>query len=206
MKFLILIFLSIFFCSTLSFAESTLLKVVGVSAGHVVTNRDIEIDTIVESVLFNTTSDVINATPAYRNQVLLEWAAYTEAHTFALSRVPTSEVNSQMRTFLAKVKSNENLHTRWTNLQPSSFEMRSLMKRKLRAKKFMQFKEQSSLVPTTDEEALNYYQRHKNQYEDADFSEVSDQIKTMLSQQRAKNRIEQWHQTMKSKHKIRYGL
>lgn len=196
-KTLILIIGLFCFCRLL--VADTVLKVVGTSAGEVVTNRDIEIDRVIESILFDKALPTVKL---HTDQVLLEFAIDKEAQIFALSRISKRDIRSELTRFQTQLSLKKNLSTLWEGLQVSRFELISSMRRKLRAKKFIKFKEQSSLIPITDEEALNHYQQYKGNYDAADFSKVSDQIKKTLSHKRAKDRIDQWHIDLKNKHNI----
>ena len=180
-------------------SADVILRIVGSSAGEVVTNRDVEIDRIVESVLFNKPLPEVKS---HMDQVLLEYAIDKEAQIFALSRVSKRDIISELTKFRNQLSLKKNLSTAWKNLQVSRSELASSIRRKLRAKKFIGFKEQSSLIPITDEEALSHYQENKKDYDSVDFSGVSDQIRKTLSHKRAKDRIDQWHLDLKSKHNI----
>ena len=188
-----------FFCFCRLLFADTVLKVVGTSAGEVVTDRDIEIDRVIESVLFK---KALPETTLHTDQVLLECAIDKEAQIFALSRISKKDIRSELTSFQTQLSLKKKLSTLWKGLQVSRSELISSIRRKLRAKKFIKFKEQSSLIPITDEEALDYYQQYKESYDDADFSKVSGQIKKTLSRERAKDRIDQWHLDLKSKHNI----
>ena len=197
-KKLILSIIFFCFCESL-LADNAVLKIVGTSADQVVTNRDIEIDRIVESILFDKPLPEITS---HIDQVLLEHAIDKEAQVFALSRVSNREVRSELTRFRDRLSSEKKMSALWKDLRVTRSELMSSIRRKLRANKFIKFKEQSSLIPITDEEALNYYQENKNDYGKANFSTVSDQIKTALSRKRAKDRMDQWRLDLKSKHSI----
>ena len=196
-KTIILIIILFCFCK-FSFTDP-ILKIVGTSADQVITNRDIEVDRIIESVLFDKTLPEIIL---HTDQVLLEYAIDKEAQIFALSRISKKEVRSELTRFQTRLSLKKDLSALWKSLEVSRLELVSSIRRKLRAKKFIKFKEQSSLIPITDEEALNHYQENKKNYDNVKFSDVSDQIKKTLSHKRAKDRIDQWHLDLKSKHNI----
>ena len=178
----------------------SLIQVVGQLTGHVVTSREVKMDRVVEAILFDHPNPPNISVHA--DQVLLEWAIYKEAQTFALSNLPARQLNSMIKDFRSKLRSNKSLQSEWTNLKALKTEVRSLIQRKWRAKKFMEFKQQSSLAPITDEEALHYYQKQKKQYGSKSFEQVSQSIKTKLSLERAKRRIQQWHEDLKIKYKL----
>ncbi len=194
----LVLIIGVFCFHQLLFAD-TILNIVGTSADQVITSRDIEIDRIIESVLFNKPLPELKL---HTDQVLLEYAIDKEAQIFALSRISKREVISELTRFQTQLSSKKDLFSLWKDLQVSRSELVSSIQRKLRAKKFIKFKEQSSLIPITDEEAVNYYQENKNNYDGTSFSNVSGQIKKALSQQRAKDRIDQWHLDLKNKHNI----
>ena len=194
-----LILVVVFFCFCKFLFADAILKVAGTSAGQVVTSRDIEIDRIVESVLFN---KPLSKMEFHTDQVLLECAIDKEAEIFALSRVSNRDVISEMKRFQSQLSLKKNLSALWEELQVSRSELMFSIRRKLRAKKFIKFKEQSSLIPITDEEALTHYRENKKKYDDSDFSNVSDQIKKTLSLKRAKERMDQWRLDLKNKHNI----
>ena len=189
----------VFFCFCEFLFADAILKIVGTSAGQVLTSRDIEIDRVIEAVLF---SKPLPEIETHTDQMLLEHAIDKEAQIFALSRISRKEVISELKKFQAQLSLKKDLSSLWKSLEVSKSELVSLIRRKLRAKKFIRFKQQSSLIPITDEEALNHYQENKRDYNNASFSEVSDRIKTTLSRKRAKDRMDQWHLDLKNKHNI----
>ena len=95
------------FFSVLLCAEDTLLKIVGLSADQVVTNRDVEMDRVVESVLYDKRLPDFSS---HIDQVLLEYAIYKEAQTFGLSRISRRQLRSGMEKFNTQLRSNKNLY------------------------------------------------------------------------------------------------
>lgn len=180
--------------------SETLIKVVGKSKEHVLTSREVEINQILETILFN--QKTLPPISIYIDQVLLEWAIYKEAQIFAINKMSATQITAMIKEFKSKIQSHKALQAKWMKLKVLNSEMRTLIERKWRAKKFMEFKQQSSLAPIIDEEALKYYQKQKEQYEEKDFSQVSKSIKKQLSQERAQKRLQQWHQDLKAKYKL----
>ena len=191
-----------FLISLLSFnaTPQTLIKVVGKSKEHVLTSREVEMNQILETVLFD--QKTFPNTSIYIDQVLLEWAIYKEAQIFDINKISAKQINAMIRKFQSQIRSDKTLKAKWTQLKVLSSEMRTLIERKWRAKKFMEFKQQSSIAPIIDEEALKYYQKQKAKYNEKEFSQVSESIKKQLSQERAQSRIQQWHQDLKAKYKL----
>ena len=82
-------------------------------------------------------------------------------------------------------------------------ELHELILRKLRSKKFVQFKSRASVVPVTDAEALQYFQKNRVRFGNAPFAKFRDSIKSLLAQDQASRRIREWFEILQKKYHVR---
>ncbi|HEX4922476.1 MAG TPA: hypothetical protein VFV50_00250 [Bdellovibrionales bacterium] len=185
-------------------------KVVGTVADKVVTSREVQLNYILERALSGSGSGQVPSdvdSEAFRkeiSQVLLEWMVYLEAQAFALADIGSEERRVAEDKLTILLKNNESLSSTWKNLAPTSAERDQLLLRKLRAKKFIRFKTDSSFVTVTDREALSYFQKNRVKFGSLPFEKFKESIKTFLSQQQADERLKEWFRILQKKYQVRH--
>lgn len=190
-------------------ADTTISQIAGQAADHVLTTREAKIDYFIETALFadpkkerlemNWTAKKYDLEVS---RVLMEILVNKEASAFGISLVPEDDISKA----ISVVKTFANLETNrqsFNSLLASSSEIREIVSRKLRAKKFIQFKTQASVVPSTDAEALQYFQKNRSKFGNAPFSQFKESIKSFLSQTQANQRIGEWFDLLQKKYHIR---
>ncbi len=186
-----------------------------------VTTRQVLMSAIVESALAEKTSlspNQVNVSSLDLNKpksrefirqataVLIEWAVFIEAQAFSSAEVSPAQVKQAKRNLKAKINASQQLRSRWSQIQPTDKEIQSLLERKLRAKKFIQFKIESSSLPVTDKEAHDYFESNRLQFEDLPFEKFKPKIKELISRQQVDRRIKDWFELLHSKYKIHNDL
>lgn len=189
-------------------------KIISSQAGrvnrHVVTTREVAANAWVEYALGqkNQVKNLDLNEPKSKEflrettAVLLEWAIYLEAESFATSTVTRAERASAIRIVKSKLKNQK----KWRALRLESHELESLVERKLRAKKFIQFKVESSAVPVSDAEARQYFETNRLKFENLPFESFKETIRTYLSRQQVDRRLKDWFELLQVKYKVRNYL
>ncbi|MCC7404181.1 MAG: hypothetical protein IT288_07255 [Bdellovibrionales bacterium] len=181
---------------------------VGQVASEVITSREVQINFLVEKALYSKgakrgAGSSLNwgDKSFYRetNGVLLEWVVHLEAQNFAATKVTPAEIDQAEKSVRDQLRQN----TQWNQLDVTRKELRLLLDRKIRAKKFIQFKAQSSVVPITDDEAQDYFEKNRTKFGDLPFANFKDNIKSFLSRQQVDRRLKDWFEVLQAKYKVR---
>jgi hypothetical protein len=188
-------------------------KVVGTVADKVVTSREVQLNFIIERALAGSGSTTVPTdvdSESFRkevSQVLLEWMVFLEAQAFALADVGADERRVAEDRLSLLLRDQGGMNAIWKNLAPTTSERDGLLLRKLRAKKFIRFKTDSSFVTVTDREALSYFQKNRVKFGNLPFDKFKESIKTFLSQQQADERLKEWFRILQKKYQVRhFGL
>ncbi len=164
---------------------------------HVLTLREVEINGLVEQALYP--DQAVSEDLAIRvNAVLLEWVVYLEAKSFSMRGLEGEE----MRAELSRVQSFWKGHSKWGKWEVSEGELSAILNRKAIAKNLIQFKSNSSLVPVSDQEAFDYFEKNRSRFGQLPFSNFKDNIKKFLAQQRLDQRLKDWFEVLQKKYKI----
>ena len=178
---------------------------------HVVTSREVNMNYFVESILYGKKG--AKAPKEFYNvrsndfsrevtAVLLEWVVFLESKGFESVSVSSEEVKLAQKRFLSSTQSS----SLWKTLQASSNELNELLSRKLRAKKFIRFKVDSSRVPITDDEANAYFEQNRVKFGNLPFKNFRENIKVYLERQQVDRRLKDWFDVLQNKYKVRNFL
>ena len=184
---------------------------VGHLTNHVVTSREVNINFFVESVLYGK-RDKARVKKFYNvksaefsrevTAVLLEWVVYRESKAFTTIKVPERELHKALLKFMAIAKSRH----LWPSLHVSHSELRALVTRKLRAKKFVRFKVDSSVVPITEDEARKYFKQNRLKFGNLPFDNFKQNIIAYLSRKQVDRRLKDWFDVLQNKYQVRNFL
>ncbi|MCB0364381.1 MAG: hypothetical protein H6624_00900 [Bdellovibrionaceae bacterium] len=187
-------------------------KVLTATVGHVsdevVTSREVQINYLVEKALYGKGRSNRSIPPLEWghknfprevNGVLLEWVVHLEAKNFAATKVTSLDVDKAEKTVREKLRS----HSQWAQLGVTRKELRLLLDRKIRAKNFIQFKAQTSVVPVTDDEAQDYFEKNRLKFGNFPFDKFKSNIKSFLSRQQVDRRLKDWFEVLQAKYKVR---
>lgn len=133
---------------------------------------------------------------------LLEAAVYLEAQAFSAALIKPEEVRLARKKILAKLRNNRN----WKSLEVSESEFTELMDHKLRAKKFIQFKVDSSAIPISEKEMKDYYESNRVRFDDQPYEKHKDNIRAYLNRAQVDRRLKDWFELLQAKYKIRNFL
>ncbi len=191
-------------------AESTITQVVGQAGDRIVTSREVQVNYFAEAALFpdEKSKQDLKLTAADSGfareitHVLIEWIVYKEADIFNAATVPEDDILKSISVIRTSANLAE-LKSYWDNFGVTTQELREVVKRKLVAKKFIQFKTRASVVPVTDAEALQYFQKNRIRFGNAPFAQFKDSIKSLLAQEQANTRIRDWFELLQKKYRVR---
>lgn len=194
---------------TFASAAEIISRSVGQVAEYVVTSREVQISNLIEQALnlgeekfFHGARLLKLSEPAFKeelNSVFLEIVVDREARAFAATSIEPEEMSNAFANLFSSVKKTGT----YDLLKPSAVELKSILHRKLRAKNFIRFKAESSIVPVTDSEALNYFNRNRAKFGSQPFAAFNDRIKSFLTKQRVDERLEVWFTALQKKYRVR---
>lgn len=198
---------------TLQAAAATVVsETVGQVGDYVITSREVQIATVIDNILFppkdakkNALEETGPGTKEFRGHVtavLLETVVAMEAEAFNVGSVPDTELNEA----LSKVEKATAGKTYWSQLQPTTLEVKRLTTRKLAAKSFIKFKTSSMAGIVSDIDAFAYYEKNRVKFGSTSFASIKDNIKSFLAQQQLEERLRSWFEVMKRKYKVRNFL
>jgi hypothetical protein len=175
---------------------------------HVVTSREVRINKWVEVTLYpaqlrkgqKEVSD-LGSTQFIQdtNRVLLEWMVFLESQAFNAQAIAEEQVSEAKQNFLKTARKSP----LWDELGIRVGELEELLRRKLQAKKFIQFKASSSVVPVTDEEAQVYFNKNRLDFGDLPFESFRENIKAFLARKHVDKRLKDWFIVLQNKYKVR---
>jgi hypothetical protein len=180
---------------------------VGLVKGQVVTSRQVQIQNLLESALYDKSQKPqfkllsldSKAFNKATQEVLLESVIALEAHNFNVIQV-TPEEQHQAEARVARYLKNNPV---WKSLQVSSHELEAGLHQKIQAKKFIEFRATSSVLPVTDAEALRYYNENKMKFENLPFENLKENIKSYLSRTQVERRLKDWYDVLLSKYQVK---
>lgn len=174
---------------------------------QVVTSREVQIQNMLELVLYQkATRDKLRtlavdsrAFGQATQDALLEVAIAMEAESFNLVQIKAAEVTAAQSRALRVLNSVAD----WKELEVSKQELEKGIKRKLQAKKFIEFRAQSSVLPVTDAEAQKYFTENRLKYGGLPFENFKDSIKSYLSRTQVERRLKDWYDLLLNKYQVK---
>lgn len=197
-----------------AFGESSIgtgAKVVSTAVGQVknfvVTSRDVQIQNLLEISLFDKSPQEkikilgLDSKPFSKavQATLLEWVVSLEAQSFSLVEITDKEINEHEKTALKALQKAKV----WTQLEVSSSELNSALKRKILSKKLIEFRAKSSVLPVTDVEAQRYFEENRLKFGNLPFENFKENIKSFLSRNQVDKRIKDWIEVLMAKYKVK---
>ncbi len=189
-------------------ATTLVLKTVGQVADQVITSRTVQINAGLEQALYQRKGQVqipkMNSM-AFKKEVsatLLETTVFMESKNFNLAQVKNSDVSKAYTDALRRLSRVPD----WKALEVEASEIRRAIQRKLRAKKFIRFKADSSVVPVTNSEARDYFDKNRLKFGDLPFENFKENIKAYLSRQQVEQRLRDWFEVLQNKYNVKNAL
>ena len=180
--------------------ENVFTMVVGSVSDQVVTAREVKIATLVDHFLFSN-REALGKIDDEVYHVLLEIAVAMESKPFSID-VTDEEIAQSEKKVLASASATS-VKGSWDNLDPERKELRTILGFKIKARKFIEFKNKASVLSVSDSDAMQYFEKNKKKFGSAPFSQFKDTIKSVLSQQQAEGRMKDWFVVLQKKYKIR---
>lgn len=187
-------------------------KVVGRAGDYFFTSREVQINYVLEQALVLPPEKFAKAPlnlpvedKNFRlelNGVFLEWVVAQEAQAFAVAKIDDREFQQAVEMIGQRLAAKRY----WKDLKVDDDELKTFLMRKLRAKKFIQFKAESSVIEITESEALDYYQKNQGRFGDVPFSSFSEKIRTFLKQKKRDERLQAWFDVLQNKYEVRTYL
>lgn len=199
--------------STTSAPEAHAAQIVSGQAGKVanvaMTTRQVAMHSLVENALGRENQVALDLAQTKSREfirettaALVESAVFLEAQAFSAALIKPDELQIARKKVLAKLRTNRN----WKSLEVSETELTQLLERKLRAKKFIQFKVDSSAIPISDKELRDYYESNRVRFDDQPFEKHKDNIRAYLNRAQVDRRVKDWFDLLHAKYKIRNFL
>lgn len=161
---------------------------------HLLTSRELELNAQIEKILFGTATDTQPVSEKLQS-VILEYVVYLEAKSFDATQIADTENRSSIKKVIDKKSEIKG--------KPTDAEIEEIVRVKLISKEFIRFKTSSSMVPVSDEEAQNYFDRNRAKFAQFGFEHFKDNIKRFLAQEESQRRLKDWFEILQKKHKIR---
>lgn len=180
---------------------------VGTVKGEVVTSREVQIQNLLDIVLYPKESGVqpknlpldSKAFAKVVQDTLLEYAIALEAQNFNVANVGADEVSRLERKAVNKLKNSGD----WKSLKVSDKELKAGLDRKIHAKKFIEFRAQSSVLPITDGEALKYFNENRLKFGELPYENFKENIKSYLSRTQVERRLKDWYDVLLNKYQVK---
>lgn len=190
------------------FARAELVSTgVGLVRGQAVTSREVQILNLLEAVLYEKTPvnklKILGLDSKAFNKAtqdaLLESVVALEAQNFNVVQVSNEELKEAETHALDALKNSK----AWKSLQVPPHELSNLVRRKTQAKKFIQFRAQSSVLPVTEAEALRYFNENRLKFGNLPFENFKENIKSFLSRSQVDRRLKDWFDVLLSKYQVK---
>ncbi len=180
---------------------------VGFVKGEVVTSREVQIQNLIEVALYQKDAKaqfklLALDSKAFAKVVqdsLLESAIALEAQSFNVVQVPPEDVMAAEKRAMALLKDSP----AWKGLKVTPKELQKGVGRKLQAKKFVQFRAQSSILPITDAEAQKYFNENRLKFGDLPYENFKENIKSFLSRTQVDRRLKDWYEVLLNKYQVK---
>lgn len=201
-----LLWIAAFLSLSLSAAE---IKSTGVGfvKGEAVTSRQVQIQNLLEVALYQKDpKNQLRILPldskAFAKVVqdsLLEAAVALEAESFNVVQVTPEELTAAEKRALAILRET----VAWRGLKVTPKELARGLTRKLQAKKFVQFRAQSSVLPVTDAEAQKYFNENRLKFGDLPYENFKENIKSYLGRTQVDRRLKDWYEVLLNKYQVK---
>lgn len=175
--------------------------------GQVVTSREVQIQNFIETVLYQSAKKELLKplaidSKAFAKSVqdaLLEAVVALEAQNFNVVQISQEEQTGAEKKVIQTLKTVGG----WKDLKVSAKELETGVRRKLQAKKFVQFRAQSSVLPVTDVEAQKYFNENRLKFGNLPFENFKENIKSYLSRAQVEHRLKDWYDLLLNKYQVK---
>lgn len=180
---------------------------VGMIRGQLLTSRQVQAQNLLEVALYDKQpKDKLKllsldskAFSKATQDALLEKVVALEAQSFNVIHVTPEELHEAQQQALKRLKD----LPAWKGLEISASELETGLKHKLQAKKFIQFRAQSSILPVTDSEAQRYFNENRLKFGNLPFENFKENIKSYLSRNQVDRRLKDWFEVLLAKYQVK---
>lgn len=180
---------------------------VGIVKGRIVTSREVQIQNMLETALYdkdakNNLKKLALDSKAFAKAVhegLIEAIISLEAQNFTVVQIQNEDLVAAEK----KVSSLLKGAPAWKDLRVSPVELGTGLRKKLQAKKFIQFRAQSSVLPVTDAEAQKYFNENRLKFGTLPFENFKENIKSYLSRSQVEKRLKDWYDVLWNKYQVK---
>lgn len=180
---------------------------VGMVKGRAVTSREVQIQNLLNVALFEKEPakklKLLNldsrAFGKAVQETLLETVISLEAQSFNVIQISEDERKKAVTQALKNLKGSKI----WKDLQVSPAELETAVGKKIQAKRFIQFRAQSSVLPITDSEAQKYFNENRLKFGDLPFENFKENIKSYLSRTQVERRLKDWYDVLLNKYQVK---
>jgi hypothetical protein len=180
---------------------------VGVVRSQVVTSREVQVGHLLDVALFEPKpKDKLRLLPVDSKtfskaiaDTFLEAVVSLEAQNFNLIQISDDELKASEKKALRYLKD----QPVWKNLQVSGAEFEAGVRRKVQAKKFVQFRAQSSVLPVTESEARKYFNENRLKFGNLPYENFREDIKSYLSRTHVEQRLKDWYDVLLNKYQVK---
>jgi hypothetical protein len=197
-----IVLLALLSCS----AHSELISTgVGMVKGRALTSREVQMTQLLDEALYQKNPNLkllaIDSKAFHQaiQNVLLENAVALEAQSFNIIQVSAEELRDSSQRALKLLASSK----AWLALEASKGELEIELRRKLEAKKFINFRAQSSVLPVSDGEAQRYYNENQAKFDKLPFENFKEDIKSYLSRTQVERRLKDWYDVLLNKYQVK---
>ncbi len=184
---------------------------------QVLTSRDVEILSVIENWFSYSNSKgsgkkeklgeqtdwfVTPSSPAYTKQLnalVAEHLILLEDENFSVAKVSLADVQKTTKSLLDDVKTWE----RWALLEVSESELERNIQRHLRTKQFLKLKMESMGMLVSDEEAREYFEQNKKDFNNLPFETFRESIKEILANRDVQTKMKGWFDVLRKKYKAK---
>ncbi len=173
--------------------------------GEVITSRQVQIQNLLELALEKKSADMkilpldSKAFAKVVQDTLLEAAIALEARNFNVVQVPDEDLARLEKRVMPLLKKS----AAWSKLQVTPQELRSGLAQKMQAKKFVEFRSKSSVLPITDAEAQKYFNENRLKFGDLPYENFKENIKAYLSRTQVERRLKDWYEVLLNKYQVK---
>ena len=191
-----------------SFAAKQLaLKLVASIENHILTNRDVETNFMVDRALYNDSqvSPPTLGTEEFNqslNRLLVEMMVSEEATFFEVAKVTPADVEESFQNVKKHISASTSTSDRWRKLSVKDQDLKAMVSRKLRANRFIKYKSNSSFVEPSDEEARDYFKKNRLKFGTMEFESFKGSIQKFLGKRNAEDRLRDWFDILRKKHQV----
>lgn len=202
-----LLLINLSFSGVLASSSEILSTGVGIIRGEVLTSRQVQISQMLEIALLPSGKpESLKLLPldsrAFAKalkEALQEAVVALEAENFSAISLDDAEKAQARKKAIGMLKKNK----AWLELQVTDSELDRRLLIKLHAKKFVQFRTQSSIIPVTDGEARKYFEENRLKFGNLPFDNFKENIKSFLSRTQVEKRLESWYELLLNKYQAK---